>query len=93
MNVLQTPLFRKAVKKLNNAQKKCLDSAINQLMKSPFSGDRKKGDLADIFVYKFKMGKQLALLAYNYHEDTVTLTLLMLGSHENFYRDLKRHIH
>jgi hypothetical protein len=30
-----------------------------------------------------------ALIAYTYNPDTDTLTLLALGYHENFYRDLK----
>ena len=48
----------------------------------------KKGDLAGGFVYKFKCNGQLTLLAYVY--DPGTRLLLLLGSHENFYRDLKR---
>ena len=44
-----------------------------------------------VFVYKFKMDKQLVLLAYSVSDDEImTLYLLKLGSHENFYRDLKR---
>ena len=50
----------------------------------------KVGDLAGIRVYKFKMVDQLTLLAYTFEDETVTLTLLVLGSHQNFYRDLKR---
>jgi hypothetical protein len=30
-----------------------------------------------------------ALLAYSYEDDSAALTLLALGVHENFYRDLK----
>nr|VFJ59751.1 MAG: ParE-like toxin of type II toxin-antitoxin system [Candidatus Kentron sp. FW]VFJ64847.1 MAG: ParE-like toxin of type II toxin-antitoxin system [Candidatus Kentron sp. FW] len=36
------------------------------------------------------MNKQLALLAYMYEERIITLTLLALGQHENFYRGLKK---
>jgi len=36
------------------------------------------------------MNKQLTFLAYTYEEQTITLTLLALGTHENFYRDLKK---
>lgn len=35
-------------------------------------------------VYKFKMVNQLTLLAYQYEDEQLILTLLMLGSHENF---------
>ncbi|MDD1628743.1 MAG: type II toxin-antitoxin system RelE/ParE family toxin [Methylococcaceae bacterium] len=30
------------------------------------------------------------LLAYQYHRESATITLLSYGSHENFYRDLKK---
>src|SRR4030065_529998 len=55
---------------------------------TPEKGEAKKGDLAGVFVYKFKCVGQLALLAYEY--DPTTRLLLLLGSHENVYRDLKR---
>jgi len=88
--VLQTPSFRKAVKKLKPNQKKDLDTAIKKLMAEPELGEQKKGDLSFLWVHKFKMNKQLTLLGYSYNEGTLTLVLMALGSHENFYRDIKR---
>jgi hypothetical protein len=38
------------------------------------------------------MINQLTLLAYSYDGSVLTLTLLAIGSHENFYRDLKKKI-
>ncbi len=35
---------------------------------------------------------QITLLAYQYEELNSYVTLLALGSHENFYRDLKRSV-
>ena len=89
-NVLQTPTFKKAVKKLKPNQKKELDTAIKNLMAKPAIGEKKKGDLAFLSVYKFKMNKQLALLGYSFDDGTLTLELMAQGSHENFYRDIKR---
>ena len=46
-----------------------------------------------INVYKFKINKQEVLLAYRLHPDKikpVSIQLLSLGSHENFYSELKR---
>jgi len=88
--VLQTPTFKKAVKRLHENQKKDLDAAIKQLMADPLLGEQKKGDLAFLRVYKFNMVKQLTLLGYSYEDGTVTLELMALGSHENFYRDVKK---
>lgn len=88
--VLQTPTFKKAVKKLHKNQKSDLDKAIKELMKNPLLGEKKKGDLAFLRVYKFKMVKQLTLLGYSYQDGSITLELMVLGTHENFYRDVKK---
>ena len=47
-SVLQTPSFKKAVKKLKPKQKKDLDTAIKELMAKPGPGlgEQKKGDLS-----------------------------------------------
>jgi mRNA-degrading endonuclease YafQ of YafQ-DinJ toxin-antitoxin module len=90
MKILQTPTFAKQLKKLHGNQKKDLDNAIIAVVSNPTIGDLKKGDLNGVHVYKFNMVKQLTLLAYEYQEDEQELILLSLGSHENFYRDLKK---
>lgn len=87
LNIFQTNQFKKVVKKLHKNQKQELDKAVSTIAKDPSIGIQKRGDLSDIYVYKFKMNKQLTLLAYKY--TTNNLTLMHLGSHENFYRDLK----
>ncbi|MFI4955699.1 MAG: type II toxin-antitoxin system RelE/ParE family toxin [Gammaproteobacteria bacterium] len=81
------PAFKRAYKKLTSTQKEKVDGAIREIMLDPEIGEEKKGDLAGVFVYKFKVHHQLMLLAYEWsiHERL----LLMLGVHENFYRDLK----
>ena len=88
-SVSQTPTFKRAVKKLHKNQKVDLDDAIRKLMKDPCLGAMKKGDLSFLRVYKFKMVKQLTLLGYSYEDGSITLELIALGSHENFYRDVK----
>ncbi len=90
MNVLQTPTFSKQAKKLHKNQKQYLDGAVRKVIENPSIGDAKKGDLSGIQVYKFKMIDQLTLLAYEVRDEELCLVLLALGSHENFYRDLKK---
>lgn len=89
MNIIQTNRFRKATKKLHKNQKKDLDEAVKAIMSDPMIGDAKVGDLTGVMVYKFKMINQLTLLAYTYDDNTITLTLLALDSHQNFYQKLK----
>jgi mRNA-degrading endonuclease YafQ of YafQ-DinJ toxin-antitoxin module len=89
MKVVQTQTFAKVVKNLYRNQKEDLDKAVKNIMNATSIGELKVGDLAGVRVYKFKMVTQPVLLAYTYNLDSIILTLLTLGSHENFYRDLK----
>lgn len=90
MKVLQTNEFAKTVKKLPRQQKAEVDAAVGVIVADPSVGEMKVGALAGVRVYKFKIQRQEVLLAYEYHAVAITLYLLKLGSHENFYRDLKR---
>ncbi len=90
MIVLQKPAFKKATKKLKKNQRLDLERAVKDIMDNVEIGAMKKGELAGVRVHKFKMVGQLTLIAYTYEDEKITLTLLAFGSHENFYRDLKR---
>jgi hypothetical protein len=88
VQVLQSAAFARAYKKLQKNQKVDVDDAVEVIIKNPDIGEPKRGDLAAVYVHKFKSNSQLMLLAYEYEPET--RMLLLLGSHENFYRDLKR---
>lgn len=88
IRVIQSAAFRRAYKRLHPNQKADVDDAVQAIVATPEIGEAKKGDLAGVYVYKFQCVGQLALLAYEY--DPTTRFLLLLGSHENFYRELKR---
>lgn len=92
MRLLITPTFERTVKKLHRPQKAALDDAVRAIASEPDIGQAKVGDLLGVQVYKFKMINQLCLLAYRVL-DLHTIKLLMVGPHENFYRDLKRFDH
>ena len=89
MRILVTPTFERTVKKLHQQQKTALDEAVRTIASHPEAGEAKAGDLVGVQVYKFRMGSLLCLLAYRVLDEN-TLKLLMVGPHENFYRDLKR---
>ena len=88
VQVLQSAVFKRAYKRLHPNQKADVDDAVADIVRDPTLGEAKKGDLAGVFVHKFKASGQLTLRAYEY--DPGTRLLLLLGSHENFYRELKR---
>lgn len=86
--VKQMPAFKKAYKKLHTNQKNKVNEAIRSVIKNPRIGEEKKGDLAGVFVYKFKIHHQEMLLAYEWSMEE--RLLLALGVHESFYRNLKK---
>lgn len=89
--VQQTRRFARVYKKLTQASLIAdTDAAVATVAENPDVGERKKGDLAQLWVHKFRSQGQLYLLGYT-REDSVRLVYLeALGPHENFYRDLKR---
>lgn len=67
IQILQMPSFKRAYKKLHSKERKMVDDAIEKLIKNPKLGEEKKGDLASVFVYKFKIHRQEMLLAYEWN--------------------------
>ncbi len=92
MRILVTPTFERAAKKLHQLQKNDLDTAVKAVAADTSIGEEKVGDLVGIRIYKFRMTNQLCLLSYRVLEPD-SIKLLTVGSHENFYRDLKRMEH
>jgi len=88
MKFLVTPRFARDIKGLHPAEKNALDEQLRALVDQPEAGDMKKGDLAGVRVVKYKHNTQQWLLAYAVGE--AAIILLAHGSHENFYRNLKR---
>jgi mRNA-degrading endonuclease YafQ of YafQ-DinJ toxin-antitoxin module len=90
MRVLSTPRFDRDIKRLTKPQKEALNNSIRILTKTPLMGELKKGDLQGVRVYKFGSQSQQVLLAYAANTIENVIILLAYGTHENFYRDLKR---
>lgn len=90
IKIYQTRHFQNQKKKLKSNQINDLDKAIKSIMKNPKLGQQKTGVLFNIWVYKFPMVNQQNLLAYMWDEES--RTLIALGVHENFYRDISKSI-
>lgn len=88
--IIQSPVFAKQKKKLHKLQIKELDKAVKSIFNDPKIGDMKIGDLRGIQVHKYKSKNQQIFLAYEVIDST--LCLYTVGSHENFYRDLKKYL-
>ena len=88
MNIYQSRSFEKKVKKMSKSEKDTLDREIRRIAENISMGEEKKGDLRGVFVHKFKLETIQYLLAYR--KVGSNLELVMIGPHENYYRDLKQ---
>jgi mRNA-degrading endonuclease RelE of RelBE toxin-antitoxin system len=89
-DVSQTRRFLRQYKKLNYKTAKDVDEAVVQVAAKPTIGEKKKGDLSELWVFKFRSRNQLYLLGYSIDDGLRLIYLESIGSHENFYRDIKR---
>ena len=87
MKILQSRSFERKTKRLTKKQKNILDKQIRKIPENPIIGQGKKGDLREIYVHKFKIETTQYLLSYRFVGDA--LELIMIGPHENYYRNLK----
>jgi mRNA interferase RelE/StbE len=90
MKIYQSRTFENKVKKLSKSDKNILDSEIKKIAANPLIGEEKKGDLRGVHVYKFKIKSIQYLLSYRMMK--ADLELIMIGPHENYYRDLKTYL-
>ena len=90
MKIYQSRSFEQKVKKMPKQEKEVLDQEIRRIAENPSIGGEKKGDLRGVFVHKFKLKTNQYLLAYRKVGND--LELVMIGPHENYYRDLKQYI-
>lgn len=92
--VKYTTKAEKYFKKIRDkALKKRFSDAIENLRKNPMAGEVKKHDLAGIMGYDVFHNKVNYEIAYKVIEvDGETLLIIMAGTRENFYGELKKYL-
>ena len=89
MELWQTARFERTYKKLDKTARDQVDAEIRRIRFDPSLGEKKVGDLGEFYVHKFRFRRQSILLAYRINP-VKGIELVDLGSHENFYKGLKR---
>ena len=88
------PPAAKFLKKLKDKKLKTLyQQAIDMIMKDHTVGEAKTGDLAGVYGYDIYYDRTNYELAYSveYQEDKI-IVVIMAGTRENFYDELKRYM-
>ena len=90
MRIYQSRTFENKVKKLSKQEKELLDDEIKKIAENPLIGEEKKGDLKAVYVHKFKIKSLQYLLSYRKIKSDIEL--IMIGPHENYYKELKSYL-
>lgn len=96
------PPFSRFVKKAHKPLQLAIEDAVELICETPEVGEAKVGDLAGIWVYKFRFNRAEYLIAYRppteaqrksgIDVEILAIDFCQVGSHENFYDELKRYL-
>lgn len=88
------PPAAKFIKKLKDKKLKTLyQEAIDRIQQDHTVGEVKSGDLAGLYGYDIYYNKTNYELAYRVeYVDSKVIVVIMAGTRENFYNELKRYL-
>jgi mRNA-degrading endonuclease RelE of RelBE toxin-antitoxin system len=87
------PAARRFVKKIRDVRLKTkIQDALKLIMNDYRIGELKKGDLAGIYCYDVFHDGTNYEIAYRFEEQQLVILVIMIGTRENFYDELKRYL-
>ena len=88
------PRAEKEIKKIKDKKLKGkIKDALIKLSENPYIGQAKKGDLSGIYGYDVYYNKTNYEISYKIYEvDNKKIIVILIGSRENFYKELKKYI-
>lgn len=88
------PAAQRFFKKIReNGLKDKFKEALNFILSDPYVGEPKTGDLAGVYGYDVYYNKTNYEIAYRIYEENEDLVVVLLaGTRENFYEELKRYL-
>lgn len=89
-----SPQAEKYFKKLKEKPlKQAFQTALKAIAADPYAGSAKVGDLAGLYGWDVYYAKTNYEIAYRiYEEDSKLVVVVLAGTRENFYNELKRYI-
>ena len=88
------PRAEKEIKKIKDKKLKGkIKDALIKLSENPYIGQAKKGDLSGIYGYDVYYNKTNYEISYKIYEvDNKKIIVIIIGTRENFYKELKKYI-
>ncbi|MBO8158464.1 type II toxin-antitoxin system RelE/ParE family toxin [Thermosyntropha sp.] len=91
--IILPPAARFLKKLKEKPLKAAFQKAVDEILKNPYIGEPKTGDLSGVFCYDIYYNKTNYELAYTIIEEgDSTIVVILAGTRENFYEELKRYM-
>lgn len=83
---------RKYLKKLKDRslKRKIINAIYDEIAADPYSFSAKAGDLRSYYTYSFNYQKTAYRIAYAINDEQLMILIILVGTHEEFYKTLKR---
>ena len=93
--LIMLPPARRYFKKIKEvALRQLFEESFQKIMDDPTVGQAKTGDLSGVYAYGFRYQKTEYRIAYKVevNADGSLTIIIMIGTHENFYDELKAYL-
>jgi len=91
--IILPPAARFLKKLKEKPLKAAFQKAVDEILKNPYVGDPKTGDLSGVYGYNIFYNKTNYELAYTIlEENDKTVVVILAGNRKNFYEELKRYM-
>jgi mRNA-degrading endonuclease RelE of RelBE toxin-antitoxin system len=91
--IILPPAARYLKKLKEKPLKAAFQKAVDEILKDPYMGEPKTGNLSGVFCYDIYYNKTNYELAYTIIEEGgSTVVVILAGTRENFYEELKRYM-
>lgn len=88
-----SPAVIRYLKKLKNKQlKKRFQEALHKIQDDPYCGEAKTGDLRGLFGLDLYYDRINYEIAYMIEEEQLVIIVILVGTRENFYKELKKYL-
>ncbi len=90
--IILPPAARFLKKLKEKSLKNLFQKTVDEILSNPYIGEAKSGDLAGIYCCEIYYNQTNYELAYTLVEKpTETIVIILAGTRENFYEELKRY--
>jgi Txe/YoeB family toxin of Txe-Axe toxin-antitoxin module len=86
--VILDKLAFKFIKKADKKLKETIEKIFIKMKENPYIGEELKYDKRGLYSYHFYYSNASHRMAYKVNESKLEITILLIGTRENFYRDL-----